>query len=155
MTRPALFFGACLLVCVFHFWPCPENGHQAHEVAAQATQEQEAYIGALQAEIETLTAAREWWRRETILLSVQRMESDYRHDGIWGDEGESYGRWQFQLDTFNDFKKASGMNHWNWTCWQHQDEAARWAFDNGFARRWTAYRVLCDMNNDYCWEATE
>ena len=97
-----------------------------------------------------LEGARDYYRNEAKLLRIKECESRFRHEGVWGDGGKSYGEWQFQESTFEDFKKYSGHDEWQWQNRDHQEAAARWAFDNGYAGRWTCYGIVCGQYPDLC-----
>jgi hypothetical protein len=67
-------------------------------------------------------------------------ESGYRHDGVWGDNGKSYGIAQFQKRTFNNFKKLAGRPELSWYSQKDQLWLLDWALRHNFGKYWTCYK---------------
>lgn len=70
-------------------------------------------------------------------LQILKCESDYRHDGLWGDGGKAYGIAQFHKRTFNRLKVEAGMPQLRWKSLQDQLRLFDWALRNGHAGAWT------------------
>lgn len=69
-------------------------------------------------------------------------ESAGGHDDVWGDGGKSYGRFQFQKNTFGYLAALSGIKGLEWKNERHQFILFRWAWENGYAKEWSCYRKI-------------
>lgn len=69
-------------------------------------------------------------------------ESAGKHDGVWGDGGKSYGRFQFQRKTFVYLARLSGIEGLEWKNERHQFILFRWAWENGHAKEWSCYKKI-------------
>lgn len=65
-------------------------------------------------------------------------------DGIWGDGGRAYGRFQFWKKTFDSFVKEAGMEDlkMDWKNPEHQYYIWKWAYSNGKLRHWSCYKPV-------------
>lgn len=81
-------------------------------------------------ELETRVAAAE----------IIECESNGRHDGVWGDGGQSYGIAQFKKGTFDYLKKKAGEEGFEWKRREDQLALLRWALKNGYGGHWACYR---------------
>lgn len=149
MKRHLIFYGVFFVLLAGWCYHCRRPVPLACNHAQAAQPALADVIAARNAEIVELRGAIDYLRRECLLLRVQQCESGFRHDGLYGAAGE-YGQWQFMRSTFEDFKKASGHNEWNWYNRDHQEACARWAFENGYAGRWTCFGIVCDENPELC-----
>lgn len=75
-----------------------------------------------------------------ILISMAECESSVRHNGVYGDNGKSYGIMQFQRPTFDLFKGISGIDGLEYENEKDQIVLTAWAVKNGFGDHWTCYR---------------
>lgn len=73
---------------------------------------------------------------------VVACESAGKHDGVWGDGGRSYGRFQFQRRTFKYLADLSGIEGLIWKNERDQFRLFRWAWENGHARNWSCYKKI-------------
>lgn len=72
-------------------------------------------------------------------LSILLCESGIKHEGVWGDGGESYGIAQWQYATFKDLRELAGRP---WLKWKNRDDQIwllDWALRNGYGKYWTCY----------------
>lgn len=79
------------------------------------------------------------------ILAVIACESSGRHEGIWGDNGRSYGIAQIQKPTWNYLSGMAGIKG-NWKDKQDQIRLLEWAIQNGHGKHWTCYRRLKDKS---------
>lgn len=86
----------------------------------------------------------------SLVIRIMVCESGLKHDA-WGDDGKSYGIAQFRKETFYEFAtmakkemREAGFHKPNWHNPQHQVFLLAWGLDNGYARRWTCYRMLVE-----------
>lgn len=77
-----------------------------------------------------------------VLEEIIQRESSGKHDGIWGDEGKSYGIAQFQEKTFYWLAKKAGLQDPNWKNEAQQIALLAWAVKNGYGNLWTAVRQM-------------
>lgn len=89
----------------------------------------------LQREIQAETNLREQ------VLAVIACESSGRHEGIWGDNGRSYGWLQLQKPTWEYLSAKAGIKG-NWQDKQDQVRLLEWAIKNGHGNNWTCWRKL-------------
>jgi len=74
------------------------------------------------------------------LKSIILAESDGIHEGVWGDDGKSYGIAQFQFSTFEYLKKLAGMENLEWKKPLDQIVLLTWCIRNNVAQKyWTTY----------------
>lgn len=66
-------------------------------------------------------------------------ESNFRHT-IWGDNGKSYGWFQFQKKTFYYLAKLAKLEELNWKDKYHQLILASWAIENGYGKEWSCFK---------------
>ena len=74
-----------------------------------------------------------------IMARVIQCESKGRHEGVWGDYGLAYGKWQFHEDTFYWLADLAGYKNVDWKSEHDQDLVGRWAFNNGYGYLWSCY----------------
>jgi hypothetical protein len=86
-----------------------------------------------------LDEARKQLARERVKLDILACESGFRHDGIWGDGGRSYGIAQFKQRTFKWLSGLAGRPDLRWANKHDQLYLLDWAIENGYARHWTCY----------------
>ncbi len=79
------------------------------------------------------------------LYAVIMCESSGRHEGIWGDNGRSYGLTQLQKPTW-DYLSGIARIEGNWKNKQDQIRLLEWAVQNGYGDHWTCYRKLKDKS---------
>jgi len=72
-------------------------------------------------------------------LSILTCESGIKHEGVWGDNGKSYGVAQWQLRTFNEMKTKAGLPHLNWKSQKDQIHLLDFALRNGYGKYWSCY----------------
>ena len=77
-----------------------------------------------------------------VLEEIIQRESSGKHDGIWGDEGKSYGIAQFQENTFYWLAEKAGLQNPNWKDESQQITLLAWAVKNGYGNLWTAVRQM-------------
>ena len=77
-----------------------------------------------------------------VLEEIVQRESSGKHDGIWGDEGKSYGIAQFQERTFYWLAKKAGLQDPDWKNESQQIALLAWAVKNGHGNLWTAVRQM-------------
>jgi hypothetical protein len=87
-----------------------------------------------------LDEARRQLAKERVKLDILACESGFRHDGIWGDGGRSYGIAQFKQRTFRWLSGLAGRNNLRWANKHDQIWLLDWAVENGYAKHWTCYR---------------
>ena len=80
----------------------------------------------------------------TLVLAsmITDCESGDRHEGIWGDSGMAYGRWQFWEKTFYWLADLTGYKNLNWKNEADQDRVGMWALENGYGYLWTCFRII-------------
>jgi hypothetical protein len=88
----------------------------------------------LKKQIDTLQTDLRIEQEKLVILSC---ESKFRHDGIWGDNGRSYGIAQFQKPTFDELKTRAGKTTLQWTKQEDQLWLLDWALRNGYAKKWS------------------
>jgi hypothetical protein len=79
---------------------------------------------------------------DKLMYQVGHCESRNQHEGIWGDSGKAYGKYQFHKRTFDSFKVRFGHPEWNWKSVTHQDKLARLMIANGYGGHWTCYTKI-------------
>jgi len=93
----------------------------------------------------------EWQGRQQIeadilfvrfLEEIVQRESSGKHDGIWGDEGKSYGIAQFQERTFYWLAEKADLQDPDWKDESQQITLLAWAVKNGHGSLWTAVRQM-------------
>ena len=72
-------------------------------------------------------------------LIILSCESKFRHDGIWGDNGRSYGIAQFQKVTFDELKIRAEKPTLSWKSQVDQLWLLDWALRNGYAKKWSCW----------------
>ena len=80
--------------------------------------------------------------QEKRLQKIIQCESDGLHEGVWGDNGKSYGWLQFQKVSFFHIAKNMGFKNAKWKNKKDQYIVAKWGIANGYAKWWTCYRKL-------------
>jgi hypothetical protein len=88
-----------------------------------------------------LNAAQHDLQVEKEKIKILSCESGFRHDGVWGDDGKSYGMGQYQEGTFNHLKQLAGKPNLKWKNNKDQIWLLDWAIRNGFAKYWTCSTV--------------
>ncbi len=78
--------------------------------------------------------------KHDLILRMIECESGGRHEGVWGDAGQSYGLLQVQKKTFYELAGKAGFEGANWKNAVHQLRVLSWALDNGYGRKWTCYQ---------------
>lgn len=78
--------------------------------------------------------------KESSMRATLRCESEFKHDGIYGDNGKAYGIAQFHEATFNEFKKRADMPELDYKSMEDQIRLMAWAFANDSAYHWTCWR---------------
>lgn len=78
--------------------------------------------------------------KETSMIATLRCESEFKHDGIYGDNGKAYGIAQFHEATFNEFKDRAEMPGLDYKSMEDQIQLMAWAFANNSAYHWTCWR---------------
>jgi hypothetical protein len=71
------------------------------------------------------------------MLTILSCESDFRHDGVFGDNGKSYGIAQFKKKTFDYLKHKSGRDDLKWTSKKDQLWLLEWSIRENYARYWS------------------
>lgn len=74
-----------------------------------------------------------------ILENIIKAESGGKHEGVWGDEGKSYGIVQFSKNTFEFLSEKSGIENLEWKNEYDQIVLLRWAIMNDFGSHWSTY----------------
>jgi len=77
-----------------------------------------------------------------VMFRMIECESSGRHEGVWGDAGQSYGLLQVQKKTFDELAKKAGLKGANWKNALHQLRVLSWALDNGYGYKWTCYEEV-------------
>lgn len=72
---------------------------------------------------------------------VLKCESGLKHEGVIGDSGASVGIAQFQQPTFDEFSKKYNLKL-DINNPKDQIILMKRMFDDGFAERWTCYRII-------------
>lgn len=125
-----------LLLFILAACTAPDPHKVERDTAAFKAQAQ-----ALRCHIESLVAEMEDWERvQRAAIRIIKCESGWRHDGLWGDGGRSYGIAQFQFPTFARLARAAGFEGAEWHDRNHQISLLKWALANGHGREWTCYR---------------
>jgi hypothetical protein len=94
----------------------------------------QADVKALSKQAEILKVNLQVEQEKMIILTC---ESKFRHDGMWGDNGKSFGIAQFQKVTFDELKKRAGRPNLNWYDMNDQLFLLDWSIRNGYAEKWT------------------
>lgn len=76
------------------------------------------------------------------ICDIVSCESNWKHEGVWGDNGKAYGIAQFWEGTFYWLAELAGLEKPNWKSKEQQLYLLNWALDNGHANNWTCYRKL-------------
>ncbi len=79
---------------------------------------------------------------EKILQKIIQCESGGLHENVWGDNGKSYGWFQFQKESFYHISKKMGFKNAKWKSKKDQFIIAEWGIKNGYANWWSCYRIL-------------
>jgi hypothetical protein len=79
---------------------------------------------------------------DLLVYQIGWYESRNNHNVKPGDNGKSFGRWQFQQRTFDWMKKLSGKHGLNIMSEKDQEELLRWALENNLGTHWTGYRIV-------------
>jgi len=74
-----------------------------------------------------------------LLERIIKLESNGKHEGIWGDNGRSYGLAQFSADTFFWLAEKMGLENPDWTSWQDQIVVLNYAVRSGFGKHWSTF----------------
>jgi len=69
-------------------------------------------------------------------------ESGNKHDGVWGDGGLAYGKYQFHKRTFDWMKKKARRPELKRENLQDQEWLFAWALKNGYGSHWTCYTKI-------------
>lgn len=77
-----------------------------------------------------------------VLEEIIQRESSGKHDGIWGDEGKSYGIAQFQESTFYWLAEKADLQDPDWKDESQQITLLAWAVKNGYGGLWTAVKQM-------------
>lgn len=77
-----------------------------------------------------------------IVQALTRCESSNRHEGVWGDGGKSYGRWQFQEASFDYLADRAGLSGLDWQDARDQTIVGAWALTNGYGGWWTCWKKI-------------
>ena len=86
-----------------------------------------------------------------LLIDLAKCESRWRNDGLWGDNYQSYGIYQFQEKTFYSYCPSS----WNWQDAENQLNCAVIMIEQGLGSTtqgwYNCYKLndLCDYD-PYC-----
>lgn len=86
-----------------------------------------------------LAETRRLLKKERDKLHIINCESGIRHEGIWGDNGASYGVAQFQYRTFDWMRTQAGKPRLKWKNRNDQLWLLDWALDQGYGKYWTCY----------------
>jgi len=80
------------------------------------------------------------------MVDIIECESGGKYNAVGDDAsgpgGLSVGIAQFQKDTFNEMKVLAKMPRLRWKRPIDQLRLMIWMVDNGYAKRWTCYRIL-------------
>ncbi|MCK6462842.1 MAG: hypothetical protein L6Q29_03440 [Candidatus Pacebacteria bacterium] len=76
------------------------------------------------------------------LKRVIDCESDFLHEGIYGDNGLAYGIAQFHENTFNLFKKDAKMEWMEYKDLEDQIQLMAWSFAYGRQNHWTCWYLI-------------
>jgi len=104
----------------------------------------------------------EWQGRQQIeadilfvrfLGEIIQRESSGKHDGIWGDEGKSYGIAQFQERTFYWLAEKASLQDPDWKDESQQITLLAWAVKNGYGGLWTSVLQIEKEVEDFLEEA--
>lgn len=86
-----------------------------------------------------ISSLQEDLRVEKEKLIILSCETKFRHDGVWGDQGKSYGIAQFQKVTFDELKNRANKPALQWKNQDDQLWLLDWALRNGYAKKWSCY----------------
>ena len=76
------------------------------------------------------------------IKKIIQCESEGIHENTWGDNGKSYGWFQFQKESFYHISKKMGFKNAKWKDKKDQLIVAKWGIKNGYANWWSCYRFL-------------
>lgn len=79
---------------------------------------------------------------QVLASKITFCESSDRHEGIWGDNGKAYGKWQFHERTFYWLAVIAGYENVNWKNEDDQDLVGMWALEHGYAYLWTCNKLI-------------
>ena len=77
---------------------------------------------------------------DLIKYQVGYCESRNRHEGVWGDNGKAYGRYQFHQRTFNWLKNKYGRPELQRTSLADQEWLFERAIKDGQGKLWSCYK---------------
>ena len=77
---------------------------------------------------------------DEVIKALINCESGGRHEGVWGDKGRAYGKWQFWEATFYWLADLAGYKNLNWQTEADQDLVGKWALGNDYGYLWTCYQ---------------
>lgn len=89
-----------------------------------------------------LSVAQDQIESLAIVQALTLCESGNRHEGVWGDGGKSYGRWQFQEASFQYLADRAGLPGLDWQDAQAQTVVGAWALTNGYTRWWSCWSKI-------------
>lgn len=84
-----------------------------------------------------------------LLERIIKLESGGRHEGVWGDEGKSYGIAQFQEKTFYWLAEKANIENPNWKDEWQQIILLAWAVKNGYGGLWTSVKNIEKEVDDF------
>ena len=83
-----------------------------------------------------------------LLLDLAKCEAGWRHDGLWGDNYQSYGVYQFQKKTFYDYCPS----FWNWQDAENQLDCAVIVIRQGLGPTFTGWYNCWRIENLWKYE---
>lgn len=92
--------------------------------------------------INVLSEATNVTKEDILKHQVGFCESSNRHEGVWGDNGKAYGKYQFWEKTFDSLAKKAGRPELQWQSERDQEWLFTWAIQNGYGRLWTCYNTI-------------
>jgi hypothetical protein len=78
---------------------------------------------------------------QLLCKEIINLESGGRHDGVWGDDGKSYGECQWQEHSFNYYKRLYGMLKAEWKNRYDQTQLMVRCLRDGYGYEWTTYKT--------------
>ena len=85
---------------------------------------------------------------DEIRYQVGFCESGNKHDGVWGDGGLAYGKYQFHSRTFDWMKDLAGKPELKRENLEDQEWLFKWAIKNGYGDHWTCYTKIMKRKTD-------
>lgn len=81
-------------------------------------------------------------RFDKLKYQVGYCESRNGHDGVWGDHGKAYGRYQFHQRTFNWLRNKYGRPELQRTSLVDQEWLFQRAIEDGRGKLWSCFKKV-------------